>query len=62
MSSRRRPYNDGYALARLVPSHEGRGAVAKVCTPRSDASFEVHRKSIDGFHLAANSLGRAWIG
>src|SRR6478672_719900 len=35
MSSRRRPYNDGYALARLVPSHEGRGAVAKCVRPEA---------------------------
>ena len=28
-----------------------------MCTPRSDASFEVHRKFIDGFHLAATVWG-----
>jgi hypothetical protein len=44
---------DGYALAQPVPSHEGNGRSRKMCTPRSDASFEVHRKFIDGFHLAA---------
>jgi hypothetical protein len=44
---------DGYALAQPVPSHEGNGRSRKMCTPRSNASFEVHRKFIDGFHLAA---------
>src|SRR5690349_15401390 len=32
-------------------------AVAEMCTPRSDASFELHRKSIGGFHLAATVWG-----